>query len=158
MREVLSVIREWLISMLQPPPLSPNRGNKQAETVEGSIDVCSFMRTYHSRPTYGQKRSNEILSYQIEFFAWLVSFRDRCCAHTQRISKHFQLSIYLGGWRWSPHNNTSLIKIFQKKIFDTWDWAQSLYVSGRSNKQDVFLSPGKKWVWNHSFTHSLLPI
>lgn len=90
MRKVSSVISQWFICMLQSPPQSPNHGNKQAETLEGSIDVCSFMRTYHSRPIYAQKRSNEILTYQIEFFAWLISFRVRRCAHTCRIQNIFR--------------------------------------------------------------------
>lgn len=48
-------ISQWLISMLQL--LSPHHRNKRAET-GGSIDVRSFIRPYHSRPTYTQKRSN----------------------------------------------------------------------------------------------------
>lgn len=42
--------------MLQPRLLFPNYGNKQAETVEGSIDVRSFMRIYHSRPTHAAEK------------------------------------------------------------------------------------------------------
>ena len=95
---------------------------KQAETVEGSIDVCSFMRTYHSRPAYAQKRSNEILSSQIEFFAWLISVRGRCCTHTRRISKHFSgfhlpQRTALSIWK---KKNTGLIKIFHKNITSVW--------------------------------------
>lgn len=82
-------------------PLSPNYGNKQAEKVEGSIDVCSFMRIYHSRPTYAQKRSNKILSYQIEFFTWLISFRGGWLrlrtANFKRLSG-FHLPL---GWHWT---------------------------------------------------------
>lgn len=46
-------ISQWLISMLQL--LSPQYRNKRAET-GGSIDVHSFIRPYHSRPTYTQKK------------------------------------------------------------------------------------------------------
>lgn len=94
---------------------------KQAETVEGSIDVCSFMRTYHSRPAYARKRSNEILSSQIEFFAWLISVRGRCCTRTRRISKTFLWFSFTWEDGTEPlEKNTGLIKIFHKNITSVW--------------------------------------
>lgn len=92
---------------------------KQAETVEGSIDVCSFMRTYHSRPAYARKRSNEILSSQIEFFAWLISVRG--CTRTRRISKTFLWFSFTWEDGTEPlEKNTGLIKIFHKNITSVW--------------------------------------
>lgn len=113
MREVLSVISRRLICILQPPLLSSNYGNKQPQKVEGSIDVCSFIRTYHSRPTYAQKRSNEILPYQIEFLTWLISV---CGGRVRRHEEHFKsfffkASSFIWERRWSQLKK----KILQKE-------------------------------------------
>ena len=89
MREVLSVISRWLISMLRPPPPLPNYGNKTSGDSGGIYWCLLFYENLSFKARLHPERSNEILSYQIEFFAWLISVRGRCCTHTRRISKHF---------------------------------------------------------------------
>lgn len=77
--------------------------------------------------------------------------------HT-RFLNIFRFLVHLGGQQWVPHNNTSLIKIFQKKIFNfgTRDLVQltgrlivctlrALVVTSRND----FLYPGPLV---HSFT------
>lgn len=98
--------------------ISPNCGNKQEEKVEGFIGICSFMRTYHSRPTHARKRSNEILSYQIKVFNWLISLSGRCWACTWQLCNTFMFSFT----RCAAPSNTSLIwKLCEKEIFQSQD-------------------------------------
>lgn len=131
--------------------------------LEGSIDVCSFMsRTYHSRLTHAQKRSNGKLSYQIEFFTWLISLGGRCCrADTrnqfQNIPRFsFNLGMALNS------DNTRLINIFQKKIQLSDDDVTVMchYMSqsfGSSSEKAVFLSSKNTPLFTHSlYSHSVV--
>ena len=124
--------------MLQPPCL-PNYGNKQAEKVEG-VDWCMlFHETYHSRPTYARKkRSNEILSHQIEFLARLISFRCRCRAAPAQneFQNAFGFSFTLRTTL--NQDNTGVIKYSQRKYFNYQTWhiksiTFNLKAKGRNN-------------------------
>lgn len=126
--------------------------------MEGSIDVCSFIRTYQSRPTYAQKRSNSLLSnwvfHLINKHPWLLLH-----PHTQFLNI-FRFSVHLGGRQWAPHNNTRIIKIFQKKIFN---FGTRDSINGTSHcvytlRALVVMSRMTSYILVPLFTHSLLPM
>lgn len=77
----------------------------------GSIDLRSFIRTYHSRPTYTQKK----VKWNCQSSNWVFWLSDTTAAAPLRIQflKLFRFSIHLR--RLSL--NTHLLKSRQKKVF-----------------------------------------